>query len=482
MSPSRSLTNKATLTIAAVAAAIWMVVGAPPARSEPDDSVAAYLNEWMAANQVPGVAVALIDGQEVSVHVAGTDGDGQPITEESAFLIGSVAKTFTSTMVLGLVDQGVIGLDDPVSQHLDTYGHDDVTVRDLLAHTAGYTAADGMAVSERYDNAPGALQRAVADLERTGTPGQYAYTSADYLVLGALIESVTGEQYGEYLEQSILSPQGMSHTGGTTQAATDLPPGHRLWFGHPRAYDPGFDESGAPYGYLVSTGNDLATYARAHLDGALIPEALTETAWSIQNSTGTDRGYGLGWSIADVDGVPHLGHRGATPGYFADLLIVPAEDRAVVVLANSYSEAKAPSLAGASEDLYHLMTVADAEIVVQQGDPLLAAAPWMGAGIAVLGAAIAAVSWRRPVGRRRRVVSAAVALTVAVALAAVPTLLGYTPRTLWIWTLDIAVSLAAAVVAWLAAAGVLLLRLRTMNAVAASGEAATSTLLVRRRH
>ncbi|MEU0317138.1 serine hydrolase domain-containing protein [Nocardioides sp. NPDC006273] len=429
------------------ASAFAIVAMAVPATAEAptdaDDTVQAYVESWREANGVPGAAVAVIEGDEVRTYASGEDGDGAPVSRTTPFLVGSVAKTFTSVLVLGLVEDGRIRLDDPVNRSLEWLDAPTMTVRQLLTHTAGYTAADGLAVSERFDNEPGALRRAAGDLEHHGTPGQYAYNSADYLVLGALIEEVTGRSYAAVAKESLFEPLGMVDTAAGADGAEALAPGHRHWWAWTRAYDPGFDESGAPYGYVTSTLDDLSTYARALLAGHVVPRSLEHDAWSVQEVTGTERGYGYGWSIDD--GEPRrVHHTGANPGYFAHVSLIPDEGRAVVVLANSYAEKRAPSLAAAAADIDEIAHGGSA--TVKGGDPLLTAAPWVLAALASIGLGLVMVARRVPTSSRLRWVCAAVAGSAAAALALLPKLLGGSLDFAITWLPDFAVGVVAGAV------------------------------------
>lgn len=444
------------------AAAVLAVAGAhlmpgSSATAEPD-GISAYLSQWRDANHVPGTVVAIVDGEDVEVHGDGEDGDGEPVTIDTPFLLGSVAKTFTSTLILRLVADGQLELDAPVGRYAGWLDDPDVTVRQLLTHTSGYRAGDGLEVSERYTTGPGAVRDAAEDLERTGRPGRYEYSSANYLVLGAVVEEVTGDPFGQHLEETLIDPLGMVNSAATADRATDLPPGHRHWWGRPRPYDPGLDESGAPYGYVASTVDDLATYARAQLSGSLLSPALQAEAQRIQVRTGDERGYGFGWRVDENGGRTIVHHTGATPGYFAHVLLVPTQDRAVVVLANTYSEARAPSLAAAARDLEVIASGGQAG--VKSGDPLLGALPWALSGFALLGFITA---WRyRWWPRRRpfRVLAAAAAVLLAGGLVALPILSGMPLRSLPIWAPDMAVGVAVGVLTWVAAAVMALRRAR----------------------
>lgn len=447
------------LASALAAAAAAIVVIASPAsaevQAEVDDAVEAYVESWREANGVPGAAVAVIDGDELRTYVSGEDGDGTPVTRETPFLVGSVAKTFTSALVLGLVADGRLRLDDPVSRYLAWLDAPRITVRQLLTHTAGYTALDGLAVSERFDSGPDALRRAAHDLEHNGTPGEYAYNSADYLVLGALVEEVTGSSFATVAEESLFAPLGMMDTTGDADDASALPAGHRHWWSWTRAYQPGFDESGASYGYVVSTLDDLVTYARANLAGQVLPRSLEDDAWKVQEITGPGRGYGYGWSVQDGDR-RRIHHTGATPGYFAHVSLLPGEDRAVVVLANSYAEKRAPSLSAAAEDIDEIARGGSA--TVRDGDPLLSSAPWLLAGIVPIGLVLALLARRIPRSSPLRWVCAAAACLAAIGLILLPRLLGGTLGFAANWMPDLAVGVVAGSVTLLVVAASCALR------------------------
>ena len=439
------------LLASAVAAAVAaIVVTTPPTSAEEpaavDTAVEAYVEDWRDANGVPGAAIAVVDGEDVRTYLSGEDGDGAPVSPATPFLVGSVAKTFTSALVLGLVEDGRIRLDDPVNSYLAWLDAPRMTVRQLLTHTAGYTAGDGLAVSERFDNEPGSLRRAAGDLEHHGTPGEYAYNSADYLILGALVEEVTGRSFAAVAREDLFEPLGMTDTAADADGASSLPAGHRHWWAWTRAFDPGFDESGAPYGYVVSTLDDLVTYVRAQLAGQVLPHGLEGEAWSIQEVTGPGHGYGYGWSVEGRDR-RRVHHAGANPGYFAHVSLIPGEGRAVVVLANSYAEKRAPSLSAAAVDIDEIARGGSA--TVRAGDPLLSSAPWILAGLVSVGLALTLVARRFPVSRRLRWGWSVVAGLAAVSLALLPRVLGVTLGFALTWMPDLGVALVAGGVTFL---------------------------------
>ena len=440
--------------VAGVTAASFGLMAAPaPAVADPEPDrftqVDKYLDAYAEQNDLPGLAAAVIgpDGVEHE-YLRGEDGNGDPITEDTSFLIGSIAKSMTATIVMQLERQGKLALDDHVSDHIDFLPDADPTIEQLLTHTGGFTSADGIAVADRYDNDPGAVRRAVESLEHSGTVGEYAYTSADFLVLGAIVESITGRPYGDVLESDLLEPLGMRDSAADEQAAEDLPPGHRFWWGQPVRYDPDFDESGTPYGSVASTLTDLETYATAQLRGDAIPADIREQIQQPWVRASNDH-YGLGWSVTQLHGEPIVHHTGANPGYFSHVYLVPDQGKAIVILTNAYSEARAPSLAAGAEDIWRILEGEGREPTA--GDPMLSALPWILTAVAASGLALAVPSLWRPVRRRRRFAAAAACLVVGAALWLLPGFFGYDLRALRIWLPDTAWALIAGLVLWVLA-------------------------------
>lgn len=412
-----------------------------------------YVDSFAADHDVPGLATAVIDpGRGTTFeHTTGEDGDGEPVTRTTGFLVGSVAKTMTATVVLGLAEEGALSLEDTVADHVPDAPGGDATIGELLTHTGGFTAADGLAVSDRGSDTPATISDALSELRHTGERGEFAYSSAGYLVLGAVVEAATGQPYPVALRERLLEPAGM---GDTTADAREADPaaGHRLWWGRPIRYDPPLDASAGPYGSVVTTLADLERYAAAQLgaDGT-IPEELRAEAQRPQVETSTG-GYGYGWRITDADdGERLVHHTGANPGWFAHVLLVPERESAVIVLANSFSEARAPALARLAENLHRISTGREPRTVGY--DPVLrAVAPGLtvAAGLGIL--ALVAALIRRP--RRWYAVPAGL---VAVVLALTPMLAGYDLHALRVWFPDAATALFVAVTAW-ALAALLLLR------------------------
>ncbi|THV26420.1 serine hydrolase domain-containing protein [Glycomyces paridis] len=326
----------------------------PPAQAPAADfaELDAYIAARLEATAVPGAAWAVVHA-DGTAHEAyrGEDGDGEPVTGSTPFLWGSVAKPVTATAVMTLVEDGRIDLDEPARTYLpdftlaDPDHADQVTVRHLLEQTSGIP--EGSGVTDHFDADADAdpYGRALADLADTAPttePGTgFEYASANYLVLGALVQAVADMPYEEYLREAVLDPLGMDTAVADAAAAAEVPDGHAYAFGRPVAIDAPFDPTGPSYGYLGGTAADLAAFAAANLSGGagvLTPEsqALMQTPAASMNER-VD--YGLGWKLDDRNadlGTTTVWHTGGAPGYSAAVILLPDLDLGVVLAQNAY--------------------------------------------------------------------------------------------------------------------------------------------------
>jgi CubicO group peptidase (beta-lactamase class C family) len=378
MTAARLLATTVALTLLTAAAAT------APAHAADDTTtkVAAYLRQHRTDNDIPGLAAAVVHRDRViQQHTLGATGDGAPVTPQTPFLLGSVSKPFTALAVMQLAEAGQVDVDAPVRRYLPSFRLADetvserITVRQLLNHTSGIPEVATRGLTDRFDNTPGGLARSVRDLSAihpTAAPGStHQYSDANYMILGALVETLTGRTFADHLRRTVLDPLDMRDTAATAAEANriGLPAGHRTSFGRPQRYDPPFDTAGVPYGYLAASLTDLSHFMLAQLNAGsygksqlLAPDTLARmhTGTAPISSGGH---YALGWRDTKLTGTNTriVWHAGATPGYFAHVLLVPASDLAVIVLANRYHPASDPPLASAAFDIARIMqgTAAD---------------------------------------------------------------------------------------------------------------------------
>lgn len=338
----------------------------------PFADVDTYIEEEMDGSRIPGVALAIVEGGQV-VHARGfgSDGHGGDVTPQTPFWIGSNTKSFTALAVMQLAEAGLIDLDAPVQRYLPDFTVADaeaaaqVTVRHLLNQTSGFSRADGIAIVAAAEEQT--LQEAVdgfADLEFNRPVGEsFEYSNPNFVVLGLLIEQVTGMSWGDYIQANIFDPLGMVDSYSTLEAAVagGLTATHRYWFGFPVATEGTYIEGLAPTGYLYSSAEDLARYLITYLqsgqiDGARIlsESGITEMLTGAANtrsfelqSRPFEARYGAGWfdgpfGVAD----DARWHGGTLPHFISWIVLLPETDQAVVVLVNASSQMP---FAGANE-------------------------------------------------------------------------------------------------------------------------------------
>ncbi|MFJ8251089.1 serine hydrolase domain-containing protein [Streptomyces sp. NPDC094466] len=437
----------------------------------------AYVRDRLEATGTPGAALAVVEGGRV-VHERGfgEDARGRAVTPDTPFLWGSVSKPVTGLAVMQQVEAGRVDLDAPVRTYLpwfrlaDRDVSDRITVRHLLTNTSGIPAAASGEIADRYDNTPGALADAARDLKKVAPaagPGEvYAYSSAGYAALGALVEEVSGRPFGAYLHEKVFEPLGMKHAVATVQdfARERVAPGHRSVFGATVPFDVPYDTSGVPYGQVGGTVRDAARFTLAQLDGGRLDGRRVLSARGTAESqrgqveSELDR-FGLGWSVGTL---PGTGERmvwkdGSLPGYDAMVIMLPDSDRAVIVLQNAFHLLRAREFHDAAFGVTQMLSgVAPRTTSI---DPVTAALPWATAALAVfLLLTLAAPALRRLPGRRaaararsrRRIVatttaSAAAALAVAAFLWWLPSTLGGTVDMALLWLPDLGWGVVAAI-------------------------------------
>ncbi|HEX8629629.1 MAG TPA: serine hydrolase domain-containing protein [Catenuloplanes sp.] len=339
----------------------------PPTETDLLPGTRRALLHRLATGQVQGRAPSVVgavvrDGRPVWTQGWGSVGGGPP-DGDTQYRIGSITKTFVALLVLRLRDEGRLSLADPLAEHLPGTAAGRATVGALLAHTAGLVAE---APGPWWERTPGALRPELADVlgahPQLHPPGQrHHYSNPGYALLGALVERLRGEAWGDVLRREVLEPLGMTRT-------TLLPvaPHAAGWAVHPWADvllpEPAVDTGRmAPAGQLWSTAADLARFAAFLVDGderVLHPDTVAEmrTPAAPPEATAWDGGYGLGTQLLRRDGRLLAGHTGSMPGFVAAVWVSVDDALGAVVLGNTTAGLAASAVAA---DL--LRTVAERE-------------------------------------------------------------------------------------------------------------------------
>lgn len=288
---------------------------APPATSPLDRTVPAVL----AQDGIPG-AVVLIGGPEGDRYLRAF-GDARV---DTVWDLASCTKVVaTTTAALKLVEQGKLGLHDPVSRHLPAFAGRDVTLEELLTHRSGLPAY----LTPRPDWSPDEILRRIAALK---SAKEFRYSCLNMITLARVVEEVAGRSLEDYCRAEIFEPLGMKDTGFAPSAARCAPTAGDVAPGV--VHDPLARAYGTPAhrpgnAGLFSTAADLGIFCRALLAGRIL---RPETVRRLFTPNADSRG--LGWDVFDEPPYrPGVGHTGFTGTL---LWLDPATGRYAVVLSN----------------------------------------------------------------------------------------------------------------------------------------------------
>ena len=335
-------------------------IAMPGSREELEDYV-----RGAAAARGGSISVAAVrDGHIVYRYATGAAGLGTQATPATAYHWGSMTKLVTATAVMKLVEAGAVQLDAPVARYIPSFPKDyRVTVRNLLGHTSGLPERDVRHLvaygSESLPALDDLLAGYLAGLHSLDfAPGSdAAYSNWNYLVLGVLVERVTGMPYESYVAQAVLRPLGMEHTVfrlaampvGTAVASPIITAAVEPdLIAHMNANRPLHDgeslvaaRSGglsyladfdivAPWGGLVGPADDLARFLAMQLGS---PPALLSPG-TLAAMRRSQRGWGLGWTVQKAGGETVAEHAGGAPGIDCLMRIYPDRHLGIVVLGN----------------------------------------------------------------------------------------------------------------------------------------------------
>ncbi|WP_326826092.1 serine hydrolase domain-containing protein [Streptosporangium sp. NBC_01756] len=319
----------------------------------------ARLDGLRAAHHVPGATLAVLVDGEIHELASGLlhRGTGVETTTDSVFLSGSLAKVYTATLVMRLVDSGDLDLDAPVVSVLPEFATPDaeatktITIRRLLSHTGGLTC-DFTYDSGRGDDCLAKYVEAAREVALDCPPGTaISYSSLGYVVLGRVIEVLTGKTWDQALKDMLFTPLGLERSMTLPEEALRF----RVAMSH--LGEPGADpdpapawdlmpRSAGPYGRVIISAGDVARFVQMHLDGGTAPDGtrvLSADAVAAMQRREVDSpdkwtvsadGWGLGWTLYDWEGTPGYGHDGSAVAQHSYLRVVPHAGVAVVLLAN----------------------------------------------------------------------------------------------------------------------------------------------------
>lgn len=355
-------------------AAARIPIAGPAIPDQAYDAVDAFLREQMDAMGLPGAAIVVVkDGVQVHSAAFGhADDSGRPMTAQTPVLLASTTKSLTAIAVMQQLEAGRLALDEPVQTYLPWFTLKDsraseITVRHLLHQASGMASKD-TAFEGSDAQGPEEIEegvRALADSPLAGVPGEaFGYANANFNILGLLVQTVSGQPFGDYMEQHIFEPLEMTHSHPTRAAArtNNAAAGYSLWFGTfwKQTQVPA-PTTGMPSTTMYASAEDKSHELMALLDEGLYrdrrilqPEsvkALLEPRVQVDET----KGYAMGWFTRpltesvppeeqpDLDSLPllveHQGEWGNSHTYQA---MVPASGLGITMVINA-NDTSAPS-------------------------------------------------------------------------------------------------------------------------------------------
>jgi CubicO group peptidase (beta-lactamase class C family) len=289
-----------------------------------------YVQSELERARIPGGALVVVDRTGI-VHLQGFGVSGPAGARpgpDTMFQIGSNAKSMTALAIMQQVEAGKLQLDSPVQRYLpwfrvaDASASAQITLRHLLNQTSGLPHSEGEQDFAATDAGDGVLERLVrrlAEVKLASPPGQHwAYSNINFVVLGCVLEAVSGERYADYLQRHVFTPLGIGHSVASERfpSGADVATGHRYWFGRPVSADGlPFPLVLAPAGYVYSSARDMGGYLRAHLGRSpVLGAAGLDELHRKGANTGQRYGYAMGWAT-DSELPAVLTHEGGTPAY-----------------------------------------------------------------------------------------------------------------------------------------------------------------------
>ncbi|PYJ90471.1 MAG: serine hydrolase [Verrucomicrobia bacterium] len=327
---------------------------------EPAKELDNYLANLVAENKLSGVVLVAKDGVTVASKVAGiaNKATNAPIDLNTKFNLGSMNKMFTAVAIAQLVQAGKLSFTDTVGKQLPDYPNKEVAAKVTIHHLLTHTSGLGMYWNDKFMAQRDKLLTVAAHLPLFASdplafpPGEkFQYSNAGYMLLGAIIEKVSGQDYYSYVQEHIYKPAGMNDTGfyepgkpipnlavGYTRMSLNGQPQTEI-----RDNESTREIKGGPAGGGFSTAPDLVRFQQALFSYKLLDKAHTElvTTGKVDGPGGKSR-YGYGFGDSNSDGKHIVGHNGGAPGIAANLDMFPESGYTAVELMNADPPALMP--------------------------------------------------------------------------------------------------------------------------------------------
>jgi len=306
-----------------------------------------FLSKHYPSNE-PGISIIIAKDENIILKKCFGMADLElkiPLQPEMIFRIGSVTKQFTAVAIMMLVEEEKLSLQDDITKFLSGFPQKGVkiTIENLLTHTSGikeFVGTEKWNKSKKKDLIVKEIMDLFKDEPLAFKPGeQWEYSDSGYVLLGAIIEKISGMAYGEFLHKRIFVPLDLKNTYCDSHS--------RLIPNRVKGYHlQGKQYINAPYismtwtyagGVLISSVDDLFKWDEAVTSGKLISkESLEKIETPVKLNNGQTHGYGYGWGISNLWGRKVIAHTGRIEGFTSYTMRIPEEKIYVAVLCNRF--------------------------------------------------------------------------------------------------------------------------------------------------
>jgi CubicO group peptidase (beta-lactamase class C family) len=307
----------------------------------PHEKLQKVLADLVQTYQIPSASIGIS-------HNGGTNFynfHGEPVNENSVYLIGSTSKSFTALSILQLADTGLVDIDAPVKKYLPWFSFKNETaenpikVRHLLNQTSGLPQSGGF--FDVLTSETAVFEKGLNAHIQTLTPANdvganFQYCNLNYMLLGLIVQKASGMPYKDYVQKHIFTPMGMNHTYADYKSAVanGLIEGSQHIFVKPFAVKtPEYSDFKVSEGYIASTASDMVRYLGAAM----------KNVWGLKEKSYKDwitpykDNYAMGWGETHYFGQPIVQHLGLNETFNAALFFMPKQEYGVIILANMSS-------------------------------------------------------------------------------------------------------------------------------------------------
>ena len=339
---------------------ICLAILAPPLYAAANQEIQTCLDSLGEENKLSGAVLVAKDGVPVASKVAGVanKASGPANRLDTKFNLGSLNKMFTAVAIAQLAQAGRLKFEDTVGKHLPDYPNkavaDKVTIHQLLTHTSGmgtYSVETFKAQRDKLTSVAAYLPLFVNDPLASAPGEKFQYSNSGYLVLGAIIEKIAGQDYYSYVRDKIFKPAGMTNTGfyepgkeipnlaiGYTRMGPDGKPGAEAKENTDR-----LEVRGGPAGGGYSSVEDLLKFQVALSGNKLLNREYTDIVMTGKvEAPGPIGKYAYGFGDKIVDGKRIVGHNGGWPGVAANFEMFPDLGYTAIILLNTDPQAMMP--------------------------------------------------------------------------------------------------------------------------------------------